>query len=87
MHFKTGESPLLPEFGVGQLYEYLYSINDKYTKEKFSKTLESILTTWEPRINIISLPVKTDENSITIIINYFIPLLNDNDSFVYTFEQ
>lgn len=87
LHFRTGDNPLSPEFGVGQLYELLYSVNDKYTIEKISKTMRAILTTWEPRISIINMPIEHDDTSISITINYTIPALNDTDSFVYSVEK
>ena len=87
LHFKTGDSPLLPEFGIGQLYELLYSVNDKYTLEKITKTIKSIITTWEPRISIISLPIKNEDSIVEITINYAIPTLNEMDSYIYTFEK
>lgn len=87
LHFKTGDSPLLPEFGIGQLYELLYSTTDKYTIEKISKTVNSIIATWEPRISIISMPIENDDKTIKITINYSIPALNTYDSFIYSFER
>ena len=87
LHFKTGDSPLNPEFGIGQLYELLYSTNDKYTTEKIVKTMKSILSTWEPRIEVINMPMETDDTTIKITINYIIPALNETDSYIYSFEK
>ena len=87
LNFKTGECPLAPEFGVGQLYELLYSPNDKYTFEKILKTVETILNTWEPRIKIISMPLEHDDITVKITINYEIPALNAIDSYIYLFTR
>lgn len=87
LHFKTGDSPLNPEFGIGQLYELLYSVNDKYAIEKISKTMRSIISTWEPRISIISMPIENTDETITITINYLIQSLNESDSFIYSFTR
>lgn len=87
LHFKTGDSPLNPEFGVGQLYELLYSVNDKYINEKIVKTMRNILLTWEPRINIIDMPIQNSDDLVEITINYVIPALNESDAFIYSFEK
>jgi phage baseplate assembly protein W len=78
----------LPEFGIGQLYELLYSPIDKYTLEKINLTMKSILNLWEPRIYVLSIPIDYDDSSITMTINYTIPALNDEtDSFVYSVSK
>lgn len=89
LNFRTGDSPLLPEFGIGQLYELLYSTIDKYSTEKINLTIKSILNTWEPRIVVTSAPIEHhDDNSIEITINYYIPALNNAiDSFVYSVQR
>lgn len=88
LNFRTGDSPLLPEFGIGQLYELLYSPIDKYSLEKLNLTVKNILSTWEPRIAVISVPMEHDDVSVTITINYSIPALqNEVDSFVFTVQR
>lgn len=87
LHFKTGDSPLNPEFGIGQLYELLYSVNDKYLIEKLVKTVKSIISTWEPRINVLNVPIQSSDELVEITINYIIPALNESDTFIYSFEK
>lgn len=78
----------MPEFGIGQLYELLYSPIDKYTLEKINLTMKSILNLWEPRIYVLNIPIDYDDSSITMTINYTIPALNDEaDTFVYSVSK
>lgn len=63
LHFKTGEAILEPEFGIGAIYDYLYTPFDKYTTQKIIKTLTDILTRWEPRIQITSMPTSYNEDT------------------------
>ena len=86
-NFRTGESILMPEFGSGNLYEYLYSPMDKYLIQKMTRTIKDILETWEPRIKINSIPIEYDDESIKFTIFYEIPELNVVDKYEYTFEK
>ena len=87
MHLENGESILLPEFGSGTLYEYLYSPMDKYLIQKIIRTVESMITTWEPRIRVKSIPIEYDDLTIKLTIYYDIPELNVSDKYEYVFEK
>mgnify|MGYP003571242717 CR=1 FL=1 len=54
--FRLGEEILEPMFG-NDLYRYLYEPMNKYTAEKISKTIRQMIGAWEPRINIIDIPI------------------------------
>ena len=85
--FRTGESILMPEFGTGSLYEYLYSPMDKYLVQKITRTIKDMISTWEPRIRIKSIPIESDDLSIKLTIYYDIPELNVSDSYEYVFQK
>lgn len=83
LNFRSGDKILDPEFGIGRVYEMLYSPFDKYTTQKMIKTLKEIVASYEPRIEIISMPVAYDEDKqeFSITINYYIPALAMNDTY------
>lgn len=54
--FRLGEEILEPLFG-NELHRFLYEPINKYTAEKISKTIGSMISTWEPRISIIDIPI------------------------------
>ena len=87
--FKNGEKILDPEFGVGPIYEMLYTPFDKYTTQKMISTLKSIIATYEPRIQVTSMPVTYDEEALeySITINYYIPALNLKDTYQVSLYQ
>ena len=87
LSFKKGESILMPEFGSSTLYEYLYSPIDKYLIQKMVRTIKDIITTWEPRIRIKSIPIDYDDDTIKFTIYYDIPELNISDKYEYVFEK
>ena len=83
LNFRTGDKILDPEFGIGKVYEMLYAPFDKYTAQKMIKTLREIIGTYEPRIQITSMPVEytEDKQEFCITINYVIPALELNDTY------
>jgi phage baseplate assembly protein W len=85
LNFKRGEAILKPEFGLSDIYEYLYSPFDKHMTQKMIKTVRDILTKWEPRIEIVSIPTtyNEDKQEYVMTINYFVPSLKMNDKFQY----
>ena len=85
--FRTGESILMPEFGTGNLYEYLYSPMDKYLIQKITRTLKDMISRWEPRIRVNSIPIEYNEDTIKFTIYYDIPELNITDKYEYVFEK
>lgn len=82
-NFRYGESILNPNFGISPIFEHLYTTFDKLSGQKLLKTLRTILETYEPRIEITSMPAtySEDKNEYQITINYIIPELNEVDSF------
>lgn len=85
LNFKSGENILDPEFGIGDVYQMLYTPFDKHTTEKMLKTIRSIIGRYEPRIEIISIPTEydPDKQEFCMTINYFIPSLSINDTMKY----
>lgn len=81
--FRSGEAILDPEFGLGAIYNLLYSPFDKHTTEKLLKTMRRIIADYEPRIEIIKIPteVNEDDQTISMTIFYSIPALNATDSY------
>jgi hypothetical protein len=50
--------------------------------------MKTILSTWEPRICVLGIPMETDDLSVTLTINYSIPALNNEiDSFVFKVDK
>ncbi len=67
----------------------LYSPYDKYTTQKMINSIREIISTYEPRIAIISVPVEYDEDKheFTLTVNYNIPTLGINDSYQILLQQ
>ena len=86
LNFRNGERILDPEFGMGTVYEMIYSPFDKYTTQKMIKTMQSIISAYEPRISITSTPTTYNEDTheFFITINYYIPELKEDDSYQFT---
>lgn len=89
LSFKTCERILDPEFGIGPIYELLYSPFDKYTTQKMINTLKDIIAKYEPRIEIESMPTTYDEDKHEFLftINYYVPALLMKDSFQLSLAQ
>lgn len=85
LNFKFGENILDPEFGIGDIYQMLYTPFDKHTTEKMLKTIRKIIANYEPRIEVISIPTTYDEDKqeFHMTINYYIPSLLINDTLEY----
>lgn len=58
--FRQGEQILQPEFG-NQLYRYLYEPFMSFTTDKIIRTIKQMIERWEPRIQIVDIPVEVDE--------------------------
>ena len=67
----------------------LYSPYDKYTTQKMINSIKDIISTYEPRIEIISVPTEYDEDKHEFIltVNYNIPTLGINDSYQILLQQ
>ena len=89
LNFKDGEEPLEPEFGISKILALIYTPFDKYTAQKMVSTLKGIISYYEPRIEITSIPTLYDEDKgeYELTINYTIPSLSINDSYKVTFNQ
>jgi phage baseplate assembly protein W len=89
LNFRNGESILDPEFGLGRVYELLYSPFDQYVSQKLIAALREILETYEPRIVIQSLPTiySEDKGEYYVTINYIIPALNISDKYEVTLSK
>ena len=87
--FRSGEDVLDPEFGLGAVYQMLYTPFDKHTTEKMLKTIREIIRKYEPRINVISIPTeyREDSNTFSMTIFYEIPELNESDSYQLNLTQ
>ena len=89
LNFRTGDEILNPEFGIGKVYQMLYSPYDKYTTQKMIDTMKSIIFEYEPRIEVISMPTSYDEDKqeFNITINYAIPKLSINDKIEISLQK
>jgi phage baseplate assembly protein W len=89
LNFRNGESILDPEFGLGRVYELLYSPFDQYVSQKLIAALREIIETYEPRIIIQSLPTiySEDKGEYYVTINYIIPALNISDKYEMTLSK
>lgn len=89
LSFKNGESILDPEFGLGRVYELLYSTFDQYTSQKLISAVRDIIETYEPRIVILSLPTiySEDKGEYYVTVNYVIPALNISDKYEVTLSK
>lgn len=58
----------------------LYTTFDKHTTEKMLKTIRNIISTYEPRVEIISIPTEYDEdkNEYKLTVNYYVPSLMES---------
>lgn len=89
LNFRRGEALLKPDFGLTDIYDYLYTPFDKHTTQKMIKTIRDTITRWEPRIEIISLPTtyNEDKQEFNITINYYVPSLHLKDKFQYVLSK
>ena len=89
LSFKTGERVLDPEFGIGKIYQMLYTPFDKYTTQKMINTIKDIIGKYEPRIEITSMPVTYNEDNqeYCMTINYIIPELLIEDTLEISLQK
>ena len=87
--FRGGEAVLDPEFGLGPIYQMLYTPFDKHTTEKMLKTIREIIGKYEPRVEIVSIPTEYDEDTHTfsMTVHYIIPELEVEDSYQLELTQ
>jgi len=89
LHFRMGDEILDPEFGIGKVYQMIYTPYDKYTTQKMINTLKSIIAKYEPRIEVTSMPVvyNEDKQEFMITINYIIPALMMDDTLQISLQK
>ena len=87
--FRGGEAVLDPAFGLGEVYQMLYTPFDKHTTEKMLKTIREIVGKYEPRVEIISIPTTYDEdkNEFLMKVIYRIPELAVEDTYELVLAQ
>ena len=82
-----GERVMRPTFGC-RLYELVFAPNDAATAARAVSFVEDALAMWEPRIRLIDVFAKPDENAperLTIDIRYEIKATHDRRSLVHPF--
>lgn len=86
--FKPGEQILQPQFG-NELYRYLYEPVISFTTEKIARTIKQMVERWEPRIQILDIPIEADEQQqcYYIQLNYFIPTLQIESSIMMNLNK
>lgn len=87
-NFRLGEEILEPMFG-NDLYRYLYEPMNKYTADKINRTIRQMIEDWEPRIEIVDLPIEGDSETMTyhIKLKYFVPALNETGEYNFILSQ
>ena len=57
------------------MYRYLYEPINKYTADKICRTIRQMVENWEPRIQLIDIPIKAveDEGTYYIQLKYEVP--------------
>lgn len=87
-NFRPGEEILQPEFG-NELYRYLYQPAVSFTADKIVRTIKQMIEKWEPRIQVIDVPIEVDQQGLCyyLQINYFVPTLDKNSSALIKLEQ
>ena len=86
--FRQGEEILQPEFG-NELYRYLYQPIMSMTADKIVRTIKQMLERWEPRIQIVDIPIEADEQHqcYYVQINYLIPTLQTQSSIMLNLNK
>lgn len=89
LNFRNGERILDPEFGIGQVYQMLYTPFDKHTTQKMIQIIKNVISRYEPRIDVIEIPTSYNEDKLeyTMTIKYYIPSLQMNDAFKFSMSQ
>ena len=77
-----GQRILDPNYG-NQLYQFLYEEINEYTADKIGKTLRSMISKYEPRINMTSndIIIEQDVRTVRIYIQYEIKTSGEINEF------
>ncbi len=82
-----GERVMRPEFGCG-IHEFTFAAVDTTTLTRIEATVESALTEWEPRIDVLGVDTDTselDSGRLDVLIEYRVKATNDERNLVYPF--
>lgn len=82
-----GERVMMHDFGCG-IYDYVFESPDIVTKSLVEESVRNSLVSWEPRIELNSVSVSTDEsagNKLLIDISYTVRSTNTERNLVYPF--
>jgi len=82
-----GERPMRPEFGCG-IHRYVFAPADGGTAGLMAQEVRSALERWEPRVDVIDVDVRVDEdvrNCLWIDIRYEVRGNNDPRNLVFPF--
>lgn len=82
-----GERVMRPEFGCG-IHEFTFAAVDTTTLTRIETSVESALTEWEPRIDVLGVDTDTSEletGRLDILIEYRVKATNDERNLVYPF--
>lgn len=87
-NFRPGEEILQPEFG-NELYRYLYQPVISFTTDKIVRTIKQMVERWEPRVQIIDIPIEADEEQqcYYIQLKYLIPTLQKESSIMMNLNR
>jgi phage baseplate assembly protein W len=85
-----GERLFLPDFG-SKLYLLVFEQNDYILRDLIQVYIKEALAKWEPRITVVAIEPKEDEdgdgNTIPVSIIYRIKSTNMLDNYVYPFKK
>ena len=82
-----GERPMRPDFGC-PIHEHIFSPADATTTGLIAFDVRNALTRWEPRIDVLDVTVRRDDNRETLLyidITYSIRETNDPRNLVFPF--
>jgi phage baseplate assembly protein W len=82
-----GERPMRPDFGC-PIHEHIFAPADASTTGLIAFDVRNALTRWEPRIEVLDVSVRRDENQATLLyidITYAIRETNDPRNLVFPF--
>ena len=84
-----GERIMQPDFGCG-IYDYVFANMDVSTIGLIKSSVETSLTTFEPRIEIMNVNIDKDgknQNTLMISIDYKIKATGDELNLIYPFPR
>lgn len=71
------------------MYRYLYEPINKYTADKISRTIRQMVEKWEPRVQLIDIPIKAveDESTYYIQLKYEVPGLSTSETYDFVLRS